>query len=385
MKATILALGLYRSSGGPSKSVAAFQRALSADVVSWVDPMAYAREPLIWDGVKCRHYIVTGSSRPVLRQLCYPQRRGLAEAERIVAGSDLVSSHSFWRWHNVWLERVAALHRVPYWFVPHGALDPYVMETEMLVKRAFLSLGGRRFLKGARAVVCATQREYDKLAQLMPQARPVILPWPLDDADFRVQDAAQRAIVRNRLRIPADALVLLSFGRLHPMKRPLETIVAFAAGAPPSAHLLVVGNECGVTAADCRTMAEKHGVAERVHLTGPAYGAVKAGYLDAADVYVSLSHRENFNFTAAEALATGLPVMLSPGNDLGPDLEPADCGWLLASPDAAAEAMASLGGLSPEHISAKGERGRAWAEANLRYDVFATRLQEAAARLVASG
>jgi glycosyltransferase involved in cell wall biosynthesis len=385
MKASILALGLYRSSGGPSKSVAAFQRALSADVVSWVDPVAYAREPLIWDGVKYRHYVVTGSSLPVLRQLCYPQRRGLAEAERIVAGSDLVSCHSFWRWHNVWLERVAALHRVPYWFVPHGALDPYVMESEMLVKRAFLSLGGRRFLTGARAVVCATQREYEKLAQLMPQARPVILPWPLDDADFRVQDAAQRAIVRNRLRIPADALVLLSFGRLHPMKRPLEIIVAFAAGAPPSAHLLVVGNECGVTAADCRTMAEKHGVAERVHLTGPAYGADKAGYLDAADVYVSLSHRENFNFTAAEALATGLPVILSPGNDLSPELEAADCGWLLASPDAAAEAMAALGGLSPEHISAKGERGRAWAEANLRYDVFATRLQEAAARLVASG
>jgi glycosyltransferase involved in cell wall biosynthesis len=278
---------------------------------------------------------------------------------------------------------VAAQHRVPYWFVPHGALDPYVMESDALVKRVFLSLGGKRFLAGARAVVCATQREYEKLAPLMPQARPVILPWPLDEADFRMQNAAQRAAVRNRLRIPADSLVLLSFGRLHPMKRPLETIAAFAAGAPATAHLLLVGNEFGVTVADCQAMARKHGVAERVHVTGPAYGADKAGYLDAANVYVSLSHRENFNFTAAEALATGLPVILSPGNDLGPELEAADCGWLLTEDDAAANVMAAVGGLSPEQISTKGRRGQAWAEANLRRGVFATRLRNAAASVIA--
>jgi len=383
MKASLLALGLYRSTGGPSKSVVAFQRALAADVVSWVDPVAAACEPQIWDEAGCRVHVVHSSTFPVLRQVCYPRSRGLVDAEQIIATSDLVSCHSFWRWHNIWLEKVAKRHGVPYWFVPHGALDPYVFDNDRLIKQAFLSLGGRRFLDGAAAVVCATQREYEKLARWVPAAKPAILPWPLADADFRMSDAASRATVRRRHGIPADVLVLLYFGRLHAMKRPLETIGAFAEGAPPTAHLLVVGNEAGVSQQECEAAAKSHGVSDRVHVTGPAYGQERAGYLDAADVYVSLSHRENFNFTAAEALAAGLPVILSPGNDLGPELRRVQCGWLLQSMNEAASAIEQAGSLSAEDMIAMGTRGRAWAEANLRYDVFACRVRAFAEMLVA--
>jgi glycosyltransferase involved in cell wall biosynthesis len=383
VKTSILALGLYRSSGGPSKSVAAFQRALRASVVSWVDPVAAAREPQIWEEASCEVHIVQGSQAPVLRQLCYPQSRGLSEAKRIIAASDIVSCHSFWRWHNIWLEKLAAHSDVPYWFVPHGALDPYVFETDRLAKQAFLSLGGRRFLERAAAVVCPTQREYEKLARWVPAAKPVILPWPLDDTDFRVVDPASRDAVRSRLGIPPDAVVMLFFGRLHTMKRPLETIAAFAEGAPPTAHLLVVGNESGVSRQACKWAAKTHNVSDRVHVTGPAYGVERTGYLDAADVYVSLSHRENFNFTAAEALAAGLPVILSPGNDLGPELRPANCGWLLKSVNEAAAAMAQAGSLGRDLLVAMGNRGRAWAEGNLRSDVFAARVRVFAETIVA--
>lgn len=385
MKASLLALGLYRSSGGPSKSVAAFQRALAADVVSWVDPVAAAREPQIWNEASCHVHVVEGSRAPVLRQLCYPQAGGLSDAEQIIAASDLVSCHSFWRWHNMWLEKIANRHRVPYWFVPHGALDPYVFENDWLGKQAFLALGGRRFLDGASAVVCATEREYEKLAKWVPAAKPIILPWPLDDADFRVTAEAARGAVRRRLGIPPDAIVMLFFGRLHPMKRPLETITAFAEGAPLGAHLLVVGNESGVSRQACEDAAKAHHVSDRVHVTGPAYGTERTGYLDAADVYVSLSHRENFNFTAAEALASGLAVILSPGNDLGPELRAVQCGWLLDSTIDAAAAMAQAGSLAAEDLVAMGARGRAWAEANLRSDVFATRLRAFAETIVAGG
>jgi poly(glycerol-phosphate) alpha-glucosyltransferase len=378
MKASILALGLYRSSGGPSKSVAAFQRALSADVVSWVDPVAYAREPLIWDDANYRHHVVTGSSLPALRQLCYPQQCGLAEAERIIAGSDLVSCHSFWRWHNVWLERVAARHRVPYWFVPHGALDPYVMKSETVVKRAFLSLGGRRFLAGARAVVCATQREYEKLAQLMPQARPVILPWPLDDAEFRERDETSRDAVRRSLGIPEDALVFLSFGRLHPMKRPLETITAVARLGSPSCHLLIVGNEFGITVRQCQEQARSLGIGDRVHVIGPAYGADRHRFMDAADVYVSLSHRENFNFTATECMASGLPVVLSSGNDLANDLKPQACGWMLSAQTPLDDALVEAAAATSDIRRAYGRNARAWCDSHLRSEVFAHSLQSAA-------
>lgn len=381
MKASLLALGLYRSSGGPSKSVAAFQRALAAEVVSWVDPREFSREPQIWEAVGVTPKVVRGFDLPVLRQLGYPRSGGIAAAERTVAESSMVSCHSFWRWHNPWLQKVAARNGAPYWFVPHGALDPYVFEKDSLLKNAFLAMGGKRFLNDAKLVVCATTREYEKLASLMPKVPPAILPWPLEDHDFRERDEETRMQVRRRLGIPDDAIAYLWFGRLHPMKRPLETIAAFAAGAPADAHLLVVGNEAGVTIEACKAAACAQGVQDRVHVTGAAYGADRTAYFDAADVYVSLSRRENFNFTAAEALASGLPVILSAGNDLGPELAAAGCSWQVPSEDDEVAILSTVGSAPSNIIAEMGCRGRAWAEAHLRYEVFATRLRGFAAAI----
>jgi glycosyltransferase involved in cell wall biosynthesis len=374
MRACVLALSLSKSTGGPAKSVAAFQRALGAEVISWIGGRGDRAEPQIWE--HCT--VVRGSTLPLLSSLGYPQRAGLADAERIVAASRVVSCHSFWRWHTIWLDAVARRHGVPYWFVPHGGLDPYVFEEGRLEKRAFLSLGGRKFLDHAAAVVCATDREYRKLEPLMPHARRAVIPWPLDDADFRTRDQSLRVRVRRELGIPEDAVAALSFGRLHPMKRPLETIDAFAAGAAGGAHLVIVGNESGVSLGDCRDRARRASIADRVHVVGPAFGGAKYAYFDACDVYVSLSHRENFNYTAAESLASGLPVLLSPGNDLAPDLAPHDCGWMLPALDDAPAALAAATTADPAALAAMGRRGRAWADANLRFDAFRSRVVELA-------
>lgn len=380
MKAAIVALGLYRSSGGPSRSVRAFADALRADVISWVDPAEAAQEELIWD----RSTVVTGSRLPLLRQLLVPQPGGLAAAESVVRASDVISCHSFWRWHAVWLERTASRHRVPYWFVPHGGLDPYVFEHGRLFKNVFLSCFGRRFLDHAAAVVCATKREHDKLESLMPGKRAAVIPWPLAPSDFRTSDPTARRAVRRRLDIPDESVVFLLFGRLDPMKRPLETIAMFAAAARADSHMLVVGPESGVSREQCERTARAHGVGGRVHVVGGSYGPDRTAYLDAADVYVSLSRRENFNYTATEAMASGLPVILSPGNDLGPDIAHVGCGWVLEAGDEPEAAIAEASATAHADLAAMGGRGRAWAEAHLRADQFASRVRTLAAEITAS-
>ena len=377
MRTTVVTLSLYPSSGGPAKSVAAFQRALDAEVVSWADGRLIETEKLIW--TKC--HVVSAVRTPLLRKLAYPSGPGLSTAEEAIARSDLVSCHLFWKFHAQYGGAMAQRNGVPYWFVPHGALDPYVFESDKIAKWAFLKAGGRRFLERAAAVVCATQREYDKLRHFVPQARPAVIPWPLDESDFRDRDPERRRATRQKLGIGEEAVVFLAFGRLDPMKRPLETIAAFAAGGPSDSHLLLVGNEFGVSRRACEDQAQAVNVRDRVHVIGPAYGAARHDFIDAADVYVSLSRRENFNFTAAEALASGVPVMLSPGNDLSPALQAEGCGWFLNSLNDAAEAFALAGRSSADDRSVKGDNGRRWAEKNLRYHTFESRVRAFAAEV----
>lgn len=376
---TILALGLYPSSGGPSKSVRAFQRALSADVISWVDPVRIEQEPQVWGNIPC--HLVRGSRLPMLRQLLYPASDGLQHAEAMIAHSRLVSCHSFLRWHNIWLEQMATRHSVPYWFVPHGVLDPYVFSTKSFAKQLFMTAGGRRFLDRASGVVCATRREHEKLEPLMPSTPHAVIPWPLDDSEFRQRDEASRLAMRRELRIGEDQMLLISLGRLHPMKRPLETVRAVADAGRNDVRLVIIGNEDGVSMAECVAAAARLGIQEHVHVVGPAFGARKSALLDAADAYVSLSHRENFNFTCAEAMAAGLPVILSRGNDLAADIREEQCGWMLADDADAPSAIAACAAMSPAAREAIGERGRAWASRNLRFDDFATRIRRFAAQV----
>jgi len=379
----VLTLGLYPSWGGPAKSIPSFAKALGAPVISWVDPVQNRGERLIWD----QTVIVRTSAAPVLRQLMWASQRETREAEKLVASASLVSCHILWRWHAVWLWRTAKQFNVPYWFVPHGCLDPYVFRKGAFEKRLFLALFGRRIMKDAAAVICSTRREFEKIAGVVGVGKPhAIIPWPLDSIDFRERDDSRRAAVRRRLGIPPDAFVLLYLGRLHPMKRPIETIRAFATAGMKDAHLLILGNDFGVTSVDCCVEAQRAGVADRVHVVGAVYGEGKFDFLDAADAYISLSHRENFNFTAAECMASGLPLVLSPGNDLAGELQDVPCGRFLQT-DKESEAIGAiheLAKMTPEARAGLGATGAAWARRELTFERFGSRICAFADEIVRS-
>ena len=95
------------------------------------------------------------------------------------------------------------------------------------------------------------------------------------------------------------------------------------------------------------------------------------------DGYWSFSVRENFNHAAAESLATGLPLILSPGNDLSEDLEGAEVGWLVNSDsaNAARQALREWAEASDETLGDMGRMGRSWAKQNLSFECFARNLK----------
>lgn len=376
MKSSILALGLYKGSGGPAKSVRSMARALNAKVISWVDPLQVANENLIWDDT----LEVIGSRKLLLRQLLYASVSDTEAAESLFESSNLVSCHSFWRWHNLWLAKMSGKHGIPYWFVPHGGLDPFVFENQKLVKWSFLRLGGRRFIENASCVIFTANAERDKALRVCQPKRSEVIYWPLSDEDFSVERSLVcRTEVRELLGIPSGARCLLFLGRLHPMKRPLETIEAIATSGT-DVHLILVGNEFGVSIQDCERKADELKVGNRVHVIGAVYGSEKEKYFSAADAYISLSRRENFNFTAAEAMAAGLPLILSPGNDLGGEIADSDCGWILPdeSGESANACIRRLCEIGNERLHEMGDNGRAWASDNLRFDRFRERIKQLA-------
>ena len=141
------------------------------------------------------------------------------------------------------------------------------------------------------------------------------------DNDFFARSAAPhqtsggRAAARASFDLDPQDFVVVFVGKLEPIKRPLDLFQAMAR-LGPKASLLVVGT--GEWEPDCRAESERLGlrVAWAGFLNQSALGRAYA----AADCLALPSRSDTWGLVVNEALATGLPCVVSDGVGSAPDL-----------------------------------------------------------------
>ena len=133
-------------------------------------------------------------------------------------------------------------------------------------------------------------------------------------APYQVPDA--RAAARRRWGLDPDAFVVLFVGRLVPSKRPVHLVRAVA-GLAHGAALMVVGS--GPLEAEVRAEAARLGVP----LTMAGFmnqGGLGEPYAIADCLALPSDSSETWGLVVNEALATGLPCVVSEAVGCGPDL-----------------------------------------------------------------
>jgi glycosyltransferase involved in cell wall biosynthesis len=358
--------------GGLYRGINDFATALDAPILSFDDGRR-DRSRLGDRAVR-----IPAGTGPLTRDCHLLAPRAAARAEEAIAGADLLVVHSLYRAHTAWGAAWARRHGKRYWAVPHGCLDPWSLGQRAIAKRLWLAAAGRRYLAGAEHVIFSTQRGLEKAARWVATGAGVAVHWPVELPEAG-DNATARAAFRERHGIPSDAPILLFVGRLHTVKRPIHMVEAFCRAGPGRAHLVLVGMDDDMNAAGVIRNVPA-GKREHVRLLGGLAGEELATAYCAADGFVSLSFQENFGYAAAEAIAYGLPVILSPGHDLAHDIPKTvagglACGWLLPDDSArAAEAAiaewASLAVGRTAPLAEMGAAGRAWAAEALSPERF---------------
>ncbi len=137
------------------------------------------------------------------------------------------------------------------------------------------------------------------------------MPNPVDVEVFAPPSAELRSYLRAGLGIPADAQVILYVGRLAPEKELPSLIRAFAGIACqlPWARLVLVGDgpERGALVALTAAL----GVDSKVRFTGSLAAADVLRWLQLSDAFALLSSLEGFSCSLLEAMAIGLPSVVS--------------------------------------------------------------------------
>jgi glycosyltransferase involved in cell wall biosynthesis len=214
--------------------------------------------------------------------------------------------------------RAARSAAVPYVLEPLGMFRP--ISRSYRKKRLYHALFGNRLVSGAAAIVATSTLEREALtADAVPPQRVVVRPNGVDLGGFA--DLPSRGAWRARYSLSADDTVILFLGRLAPIKRLDLVIDALTDTSLVRAHAMFVGPDEDRTRAALESRAADRGVEDRVRFTGPMYGSEKLEALVDADVLILPSESENFGNVVLEALACGLPVVVSERCGIAPEID----------------------------------------------------------------
>ncbi len=266
-----------------------------------------------------------------------PARTGYRYASRFVpwlqahaAGYDCIVVNGLWQYagFGVWLARLP----VPYFVFTHGMLDPWFKRAyplKHLKKWLYWPWAEYQVLKDARAVLFTCEEERLLARQSFWLYRCTERVVSLGIAPPEGDPEHQRTLFFDHFPQLSGKRLLLFLGRLHVKKGCDLLIEAFArAATDESLHLVMAGPDQTGWQVELEAQARQLGVANRLHWTGMLTGDLKWGALRAAEVFVLPSHQENFGIAVVEALACGLPVLISNKVNIWREIEADGAGFV---------------------------------------------------------
>jgi glycosyltransferase involved in cell wall biosynthesis len=287
---------------------------------------------------------------------------------------DILDNHYLFSYAPTCAGAIARWYKVPYTVRVMGQLHPWALQQSHLKKHIYSTLIERHNLNRAAAIHCTSSGEAENVRQFGIHSPTAVIPLGATPP-VEIPDAP--ALLRMTYALPDNAQVILFLSRLHYKKRPDVLLRALPPLLEKHRHTYVILAGTGEPEyeAELKWLARELGLAERVIMPGFVTGTAKDLLLQGADLFVLPSFSENFGIAVAEAMAAGLPAIVTSGVQIAPDIEAARAGLVidgeqtsLAEPlGAAIESLLQNPGLRQE----LGDNGKRLARERYSWDAIA--------------
>ena len=309
---------------------------------------------------------------PPVREFAYSHAL-TAWLRRNIDRYDLVHVHALFSYASTTAMAMARRKKIPYLVRPLGLLCEWSLQQSALRKKLYLALIERTNLNSSAALEFTAEQELAEAAPLRLRAPGFVLPFGLD-LPPNIPDARQR--LRGLIHAPPDEPVLLFLARLHPKKGLHDLLTAAGTLANRRFSIVVAGSGPATYENQVKAQAAEGPLRGRVHFVGFAQGQTKHMLLQGADLFALTSHSESFGIAVLEALAAGLPALVTPGVPLAHMLERFQLGWVaeLNTSSIAATLDRALASGDDTEAAARRERARTVVAENFTWDRIATRM-----------
>jgi glycosyltransferase involved in cell wall biosynthesis len=235
----------------------------------------------------------------------------------------------------------ARRHGVPYVVRPLGTLNRWgIANRRPALKELSIRILESRVLGYSAAVHFTSEQERIEAQELdLPVFNAAVIPNPVSMGDY-----ADRGNFRTRYPQVGNSRLVLFLSRLDEKKGLDLLFQAFSRLRSDEGVWLVVAGEGPSTFVRAlKEDAERLGIANRILWTGFLSGTAKAEAFADADVFVLSSYSENFGISVAEAMASGVPVIVTDQVAVHTDVSAAGAGLVVpCDADALAGALDQL-------------------------------------------
>jgi len=230
--------------------------------------------------------------------------RFLRELVRIVRREriDVIQSHLLGS--NVYCALAGLLTRRPVIATFHGMVDVNPNERLRQLKFQLMNWGVRRFVAVSNNLSAAIRAE-----GLLNPAKTEVIYNGIDLARYGHRPA--QSALRQSLGLRDDAVLIGSLGNVRPAKGydVLVKAVRPVVESYPNVHFVIAGDIKASLMSELERLMASEGVAEHIHFLG--YSDNSAEFLAQVDLFLLSSISEGFSISTIEALATGLPAVVT--------------------------------------------------------------------------
>ena len=329
MKVLRVIRSLHPATGGPAVGISSFARALdrlgcTTTVVTLDSPESPWLSSLDYDFIACGPVFGSFGYKPrlvtFLRELC--------------SEYDAVIIDGIWQYHSYATYLALRSSTIPYYVYTHGMLDPWFKRKyplKHLKKLLYWNLFEYYVLKSATRVLFTAQSEMNLAAQSFHRYStfPQVVGFGVEPPP-QVSQSDVDAFLTCHPHLSCKRIFLF-LGRLHP-KKGLELLIqgfCESVSVDPTAHLLIGGTGASSYVQTLKGLVNQLGMSSHITFVGHLDGVQKWAAFSIAELFCLSSYQENFGVAVVEALACGLPVLLSSSINIAQEVSSSSAGFVI--------------------------------------------------------
>jgi len=286
---------------------------------------------------------------------------------------DIIDNYYLFSYAPTCAAALARWHNIPYTVRVQGQLTPWALTQGKLKKQLYSKLIERHNLNRAAAIHCTSTREAEDVRRFGITTPTVILPLGVEQFPEIPQAKSK---LHSLYGIPLQTPVVLFLSRLRHNKRPdlLIRSLSRIAALKSDFHLILAGDGEPEYINYLEKLVTSLNLNSRVSFAGFVTGDIKHILLQGADLFVLPSLSENFSIAVAEAMAIGLPVIVTKAVQIAQEIIANKAGIAVTGDVASLVQSISQLLASSQLRKELGQNGKHWAQNRFVWNAIASNL-----------